>query len=78
MAGGVALAVQGKLNSELGLALGDRIGAALASFATGLAAVLLFALVALVAFFFLRSRYRPPARQESGPVESGTPSTRVP
>ena len=42
------------------------------------AAVLLFALVALVAFFFLRSRYRPPACQESGPVESGIPSTRVP
>ena len=42
------------------------------------AAVLLFALVALVAFFVLRSRYRPPARQETGPVESGTPSARVP
>jgi bacterial/archaeal transporter family-2 protein len=41
-AGGVALAVQGKLNSELGLALQDRIGAALVSFATGFAAVLLF------------------------------------
>jgi transporter family-2 protein len=46
MAGGVALAVQGKLNSELGLALQDRISASLISFATGLAAVLLFALAA--------------------------------
>ncbi|MCG2623284.1 DMT family transporter [Arthrobacter sp. I2-34] len=44
MGGGVALAVQGKLNSELGLALHDRIGAALVSFATGFAAILLFAL----------------------------------
>jgi bacterial/archaeal transporter family-2 protein len=44
--GGVALAVQGKLNSELGLALHDRIGAALISFATGFAAILLFALAA--------------------------------
>ncbi|NKX49388.1 DMT family transporter [Arthrobacter deserti] len=43
MAGGVALAVQGRLNSELGLALHDRVGAALASFGTGFAAVLLFA-----------------------------------
>jgi bacterial/archaeal transporter family-2 protein len=46
MGGGVALAVQGKLNSELGLALQDRIGAALVSFATGFAAILLFALAA--------------------------------
>jgi transporter family-2 protein len=44
MAGGAALAVQGKLNSELGLALQDRISASLISFATGLAAVLLFVL----------------------------------
>lgn len=44
MAGGVGLAVQSKLNNELGLALQDRIGAALVSFATGFAAVLLFAL----------------------------------
>lgn len=42
------------------------------------AVVLLFALVALVGFFFLKSRFRPPARQERGPVESGTPSTRLP
>lgn len=43
-----------------------------------LAAVLLLAVVAVVGFFFLKSRFRPPARQERGPVESGTPSTRVP
>lgn len=44
MAGGVALALQGKLNSELGLALQNRISASLVSFATGLAAVLVFTL----------------------------------
>ncbi|MFD1211999.1 DMT family transporter [Arthrobacter sp. GCM10027362] len=44
MAGGAGLAVQGRLNSALGLALQDRIGASLISFGTGFAAVLLFAL----------------------------------
>ena len=42
------------------------------------AAVLLFALVAVAGFFFLKSRYRPPARQTEGPVEPGVPETRAP
>ena len=43
--GGIGLAVQGRLNSELGVQLQDRIGAALISFGTGFIAVLVFATV---------------------------------
>ncbi|MET1153573.1 DMT family transporter [Arthrobacter sp.] len=42
---GVGLAVQSRLNSQLGIELQDSVGAALVSFGTGLAAVVLFALV---------------------------------
>ena len=42
------------------------------------AAVLLFALIALGGFFFLKSRFRPPARQVEGPVEPGVPESRAP
>jgi bacterial/archaeal transporter family-2 protein len=43
--GGSGLAVQSRVTSELGIVLQDRLGAALASFATGLIAVLAFALL---------------------------------
>ena len=42
---GVGLAVQSRLNSQLGIELQDSVGAALVSFGTGFAAVVLFALV---------------------------------
>jgi hypothetical protein len=41
-------------------------------------AVLLFGLIAVAGFFFLKSRFRPPARQVEGPVEPGVPETRAP
>ena len=41
-------------------------------------AVLLFAVVAAVGFFFLKSRFRPPAAQSRGPVEPGVAETRAP
>lgn len=41
----MGLAMQSRLNSQLGIELQDRVGAALVSFGTGLAAVLLFALM---------------------------------
>ncbi|EMY32812.1 hypothetical protein D477_018199 [Arthrobacter crystallopoietes BAB-32] len=43
--GGVGLAVQSRLNSELGIVLEDRVGAALVSFGTGLVAVFAFAML---------------------------------
>ena len=42
---GVGLAVQSRVNSQLGIELQDSVGAALVSFGTGFAAVVLFALV---------------------------------
>lgn len=45
LAGGTGLAVQSRLSSELGIVLGDQLGAALVSFGTGLVTVLLFALL---------------------------------
>ncbi|WP_336714261.1 DMT family transporter [Arthrobacter sp. USHLN218] len=54
--GGSGLAVQSRVTSELGIALQDRLGAALVSFAAGLIAVLAFALL------------RPAARARLGAV----------
>ena len=42
------------------------------------AAIVLILLLAGAAFLFVRSRYRPPARQTEGPVEPGVPETRAP